>query len=31
MAKEQIQITHKDIVDNTSNGVVATDLEGRIV
>ena len=31
MAKKQIQITHRDIFDNTSNGVVATDVEGRIV
>ena len=31
MAIKHIQITHKDLVDNTSNGVVATDLEGRIV
>lgn len=31
MAKNQIQITHKDIFDSTSNGVVATDVEGRIV
>jgi PAS domain S-box-containing protein len=31
MAKKQLQISHKDIFDSTSNGVVATDMEGRIV
>lgn len=31
MTKKHRQISHRDIFDNTSNGVVATDVEGRIV
>ncbi|NNK95967.1 MAG: sigma 54-interacting transcriptional regulator [Desulfobacterales bacterium] len=31
MASKYSQITYKDIFDNTSNGVVSTDVEGRIV
>lgn len=31
MGKELFEITNKDIVDNTSNGIVAIDKQGRIV